>query len=197
MVCRSKTSFQWSRNMWTKTSRFVFLVLYCDFTGCTGTYTSHLFFLNSRHKTASSLWWTLWHRALPPASRPAWPPASAQRAPHQPPYQPWMQKLPPFIPGATPWSPSLVRPCRVVLSEWIHLFLSLLLLNVCVVFPFLPGSALDLNFSDINVASLEKELEEQDNSVGLPSEDIDIFCRCSLSIEIKVSLYDDPLLIYY
>ncbi|XP_075894924.1 putative E3 ubiquitin-protein ligase UNKL isoform X5 [Nelusetta ayraudi] len=32
------------------------------------------------------------------------------------------------------------------------------------------GSALDLNFSDINVASLEKELEEQDNSVGLPSQ---------------------------
>ncbi|XP_037331517.1 putative E3 ubiquitin-protein ligase UNKL [Pungitius pungitius] len=29
------------------------------------------------------------------------------------------------------------------------------------------GSALDLNFSDINVASLDKELEEQDNSVGL------------------------------
>ncbi|KAM3598305.1 uncharacterized protein V6R79_016539 [Siganus canaliculatus] len=31
------------------------------------------------------------------------------------------------------------------------------------------GSALDLNFSDINVASLDKELEEQDNSVGLAS----------------------------
>ncbi|XP_056262858.1 putative E3 ubiquitin-protein ligase UNKL isoform X1 [Pseudoliparis swirei] len=29
------------------------------------------------------------------------------------------------------------------------------------------GSALDLNFSDIDVASLEKELEEQDDSVGL------------------------------
>ncbi|XP_019731385.1 putative E3 ubiquitin-protein ligase UNKL isoform X1 [Hippocampus comes] len=29
------------------------------------------------------------------------------------------------------------------------------------------GSALDINFSDINVASLDKELEEQDNSVGL------------------------------
>ncbi|KAL6102591.1 unkl [Pungitius sinensis] len=29
------------------------------------------------------------------------------------------------------------------------------------------GSALDLNFSDINVASLDKDLEEQDNSVGL------------------------------
>lgn len=40
---------------------------------------------------------------------------------------------------------------------------------------FLPGSALDLNFSDINVASLDKELEEQENSVGLPSEDIDFF----------------------
>lgn len=77
------------------------------------------------------------------------------------------------------------------------MFLSLLLLNVYVVFSFLPGSALDLNFSDINVASLEKELEEQENSVGLPSEDIDIFCRCSLSIEIKISQYDDPLLIYY
>lgn len=35
---------------------------------------------------------------------------------------------------------------------------------------YLPsGSALDLNFSDINVASLDKELEEQDNNVGLPS----------------------------
>ncbi|XP_068434413.1 putative E3 ubiquitin-protein ligase UNKL isoform X4 [Clinocottus analis] len=32
------------------------------------------------------------------------------------------------------------------------------------------GSALDLNFSDINVASLEKELEEQDDSVGLASQ---------------------------
>ncbi|XP_034045406.1 putative E3 ubiquitin-protein ligase UNKL isoform X1 [Thalassophryne amazonica] len=32
------------------------------------------------------------------------------------------------------------------------------------------GSALDLNFSDINVASLDKELEEQDNNVGLPSQ---------------------------
>uniref|UniRef100_A0A3Q1FPV8 Unk like zinc finger n=1 Tax=Acanthochromis polyacanthus TaxID=80966 RepID=A0A3Q1FPV8_9TELE len=32
------------------------------------------------------------------------------------------------------------------------------------------GSALDLNFSDINVASLDKELEEQDNSVGLASQ---------------------------
>ncbi|XP_061606356.1 putative E3 ubiquitin-protein ligase UNKL isoform X1 [Phyllopteryx taeniolatus] len=32
------------------------------------------------------------------------------------------------------------------------------------------GSALDLNFSDINVASLDKELEEQDNNVGLESQ---------------------------
>ncbi|XP_074512146.1 putative E3 ubiquitin-protein ligase UNKL isoform X4 [Sebastes fasciatus] len=32
------------------------------------------------------------------------------------------------------------------------------------------GSALDLNFSDINVASLEKDLEEQENSVGLASQ---------------------------
>ncbi|XP_029292659.1 putative E3 ubiquitin-protein ligase UNKL isoform X2 [Cottoperca gobio] len=32
------------------------------------------------------------------------------------------------------------------------------------------GSALDLNFCDINVASLEKELEEQDDSVGLTSQ---------------------------
>uniref|UniRef100_A0A1A8HKG5 Unkempt homolog-like n=1 Tax=Nothobranchius korthausae TaxID=1143690 RepID=A0A1A8HKG5_9TELE len=31
------------------------------------------------------------------------------------------------------------------------------------------GSALDLKFSDINVASLDKELEEQDNSLGLAS----------------------------
>nr|XP_046271988.1 putative E3 ubiquitin-protein ligase UNKL isoform X3 [Scatophagus argus] len=34
------------------------------------------------------------------------------------------------------------------------------------------GSALDLNFSDINVASLDKELEEQDNSVGLASQKV-------------------------
>lgn len=39
--------------------------------------------------------------------------------------------------------------------------------RIHVVFP--SGSALDLNFSDINVASLEKELEEQDNNVGLAS----------------------------
>ncbi|XP_008327711.1 putative E3 ubiquitin-protein ligase UNKL isoform X3 [Cynoglossus semilaevis] len=32
------------------------------------------------------------------------------------------------------------------------------------------GSALDLNFSDINVASLDKELEEQDHSVGMTSQ---------------------------
>ncbi|XP_077474167.1 putative E3 ubiquitin-protein ligase UNKL [Stigmatopora argus] len=32
------------------------------------------------------------------------------------------------------------------------------------------GSALDLNFCDINVASLDKELEEQDNHVGLESQ---------------------------
>ncbi|XP_072225075.1 putative E3 ubiquitin-protein ligase UNKL isoform X4 [Leuresthes tenuis] len=32
------------------------------------------------------------------------------------------------------------------------------------------GSALDLNFSDINVASLDKELEDQDNSLGLASQ---------------------------
>lgn len=38
-------------------------------------------------------------------------------------------------------------------------------------FRFPTGSALDLNFSDINVASLDKELEEQDNSVGLASKD--------------------------
>lgn len=32
------------------------------------------------------------------------------------------------------------------------------------------GSALDLNFSDINVASLDKELEDQDNNgLGLTS----------------------------
>ncbi|XP_039971925.1 putative E3 ubiquitin-protein ligase UNKL isoform X6 [Xiphias gladius] len=39
--------------------------------------------------------------------------------------------------------------------------------SVIDVFRFPSGSALDLNFSDINVASLDKELEEQDNSVGL------------------------------
>lgn len=38
-------------------------------------------------------------------------------------------------------------------------------------FSFSLGSALDLNFSDINVASLDKELEEQDNSVGLASKE--------------------------
>ncbi|XP_026203687.1 putative E3 ubiquitin-protein ligase UNKL isoform X4 [Anabas testudineus] len=42
--------------------------------------------------------------------------------------------------------------------------------SVIDVFCFPSGSALDLNFSDINVASLDKELEEQDNSVGLASQ---------------------------
>uniref|UniRef100_UPI0037E99C25 putative E3 ubiquitin-protein ligase UNKL isoform X3 n=1 Tax=Semicossyphus pulcher TaxID=241346 RepID=UPI0037E99C25 len=42
--------------------------------------------------------------------------------------------------------------------------------SVIGVFCFPSGSALDLNFSDINVASLDKELEEQDNSVGLASQ---------------------------
>eukprot|EP00064_Thunnus_orientalis_P008466 superscaffoldBa00001005_g8489 len=37
-------------------------------------------------------------------------------------------------------------------------------------FAHVERSALDLNFSDINVASLEKELEEQDNNVGLASQ---------------------------
>jgi len=32
------------------------------------------------------------------------------------------------------------------------------------------GSALDINFSDINVASLERELEEQEDNVGFASE---------------------------
>ncbi|XP_056870206.1 putative E3 ubiquitin-protein ligase UNKL isoform X1 [Takifugu flavidus] len=32
------------------------------------------------------------------------------------------------------------------------------------------GSALDLNFSDINVASLDRELEERDSSAGMPSQ---------------------------
>ncbi|XP_027140786.1 putative E3 ubiquitin-protein ligase UNKL isoform X4 [Larimichthys crocea] len=42
--------------------------------------------------------------------------------------------------------------------------------SVIDVFCFPSGSALDLNFSDINVASLDKELEEQDNSVGLANQ---------------------------
>ncbi|XP_044036484.1 putative E3 ubiquitin-protein ligase UNKL isoform X5 [Siniperca chuatsi] len=42
--------------------------------------------------------------------------------------------------------------------------------SVIDVFCFPSGSALDLNFSDINVASLDKEFEEQDNSVGLASQ---------------------------
>ncbi|XP_051243488.1 putative E3 ubiquitin-protein ligase UNKL isoform X4 [Dicentrarchus labrax] len=42
--------------------------------------------------------------------------------------------------------------------------------SVIDVFCFSSGSALDLNFSDINVASLDKELEEQDNSIGLTSQ---------------------------
>ncbi|KAG7254618.1 hypothetical protein CRUP_000487 [Coryphaenoides rupestris] len=33
-----------------------------------------------------------------------------------------------------------------------------------------PGSALDINFSDINVASLERELEEQEDNVGFASQ---------------------------
>lgn len=166
--------------MWTKTSRFVFFVFSLwHFTGSTGIYTSHPCFLhfvvNNRHKTASSLWWTRWRRALPRASRPAWPPASAQRAPHPPPCQPWTQKLPPSILGATRWSPSLVRPCTLLLPESINALYFCCCCDVCVIRAFLPGSALDLNFSDINVASLDKELEEQENSVGLPSEDIVFF----------------------
>ncbi|CAI5675909.1 putative E3 ubiquitin-protein ligase UNKL isoform X4 [Oreochromis niloticus] len=39
--------------------------------------------------------------------------------------------------------------------------------SVIDLFCFPSGSALDLNFSDINVASLDKELEDQDNSVGM------------------------------
>lgn len=38
-------------------------------------------------------------------------------------------------------------------------------------FCFFSGSALDLNFSDINVACLDRELEERDSSMGMPSED--------------------------
>lgn len=43
------------------------------------------------------------------------------------------------------------------------------------------GSALDLNFSDINVASLEKELEDQDNNVGLASKFTVVFLYCTVS----------------
>ncbi|XP_029945954.1 putative E3 ubiquitin-protein ligase UNKL isoform X4 [Salarias fasciatus] len=42
--------------------------------------------------------------------------------------------------------------------------------SVIDLFCFPSGSALDLNFSDINVASLDKELEEQDSHVGLASQ---------------------------
>ena len=52
--------------------------------------------------------------------------------------------------------------------------------------PFLSGSALDLNFCDINVASLDKEFEEQENnSLGLSKQtffetlntiDLSVFC---------------------
>lgn len=85
-----------------------------------------------------------------------------------------------------------LQSCSLWLNKFALFLLLLLLLKACVIFSFLPGSALDLNFSDINVASLEKELEEQDNSVGLPSEYIDIFCRTFLSIKIKISQHDDP-----
>lgn len=45
-----------------------------------------------------------------------------------------------------------------------------ILLSVLIQIYFSPsGSALDLNFRDINVASLDKELEEQDSSAGLAS----------------------------
>lgn len=51
----------------------------------------------------------------------------------------------------------------------------------CFCFP--TGSALDLNFSDINVASLDKELEEQDNNVGLASKDAYlIVCKNTLAV---------------
>lgn len=43
--------------------------------------------------------------------------------------------------------------------------------NVTHVLCFPSGSALDINFSDISVASLDKELEDQDNSVGLASKE--------------------------
>ena len=36
-------------------------------------------------------------------------------------------------------------------------------------FFFISGSALDINFSDINVASLEQDLEEQEDQVGFAS----------------------------
>lgn len=52
--------------------------------------------------------------------------------------------------------------------------------------PFLSGSALDLNFCDINVASLDKEFEEQENNtLGLSKQtlfetlntiDLSVFC---------------------
>lgn len=40
---RSKTSVQWSRNIWTRTNRFVFFLFYCDCTGMTGIYRLHFF----------------------------------------------------------------------------------------------------------------------------------------------------------
>lgn len=52
------------------------------------------------------------------------------------------------------------------------------------------GSALDLNFSDINVASLDKELEEQDSSVGLASKD----AQCKFSRWLERSATNGPSL---
>lgn len=48
-------------------------------------------------------------------------------------------------------------------------------MSIIHMFHFPTGSALDLNFSDINVASLDKELEEQDHSVGMTSKDLGLF----------------------
>lgn len=48
-------------------------------------------------------------------------------------------------------------------------------MSIIHMFHFPIGSALDLNFSDINVASLDKELEEQDHSVGMTSKDLGLF----------------------
>lgn len=62
-----------------------------------------------RHKTRCSLRRTRWRRASPPASRPAWPRASAPTALRPPPYPPWMQRPRLSTRGATRWSPSSVR----------------------------------------------------------------------------------------
>lgn len=79
-----------------------------------------------------------------------------------------MQKPLLSIQGATQWSLSLVSVCKTKGKQLeLTVTLQFVVKFQSDLFCFPSGSALDLNFSDINVASLDKELEDQDNSVGM------------------------------